>query len=51
MTHEQFEAEILYLVSIAPFVKMRDEGIISGDDFAQMQSILQEKYYPIFIQK
>lgn len=51
MTHEQFEAEILYLASIEPFVKMRDKGIITDEDFAQIQTFLLEKYSPIFIKK
>jgi hypothetical protein len=51
MTHEQFEAEILYLASIEPFVKMRDKGIITDEDFAQIQAFLLEKYSPIFIKK
>lgn len=51
MTHEQFEAEILYLASIESFVKMRDKGIITDEDFAQIQAFLLEKYSPIFIKK
>ena len=51
VTKEQFEAEVLYLASIAPFAKMRDEGIISDEDFAVINRILSEKYYPLFIKK
>lgn len=51
MTKELFDAEIEYLASIAPFVKMRDEGIISDEDFALIQAFLCEKYSPIFIKK
>ena len=51
MTHEQFDAEIMYIASIAPFAKMRDEGIISDDDFSRITEILRGKYSPIFIEK
>ena len=51
MTQEQFETEILYLASIVPFQKMRDEGIITDEDFAVISRILSEKYSPIFIKK
>ena len=49
MTRAQLEAEIMYHASIAPFIKMRDSGIISDDDLAIISTILRAKYGPIFV--
>lgn len=49
MTTEQFEAEVLFHASIAPFVKMRDTAIISENDLTIIFDILTKKYLPIFV--
>ncbi len=49
MTREQSDAEVMFHASIAPFIKMRDEGLISEEDLAVIYTILTEKYRPIFV--
>ena len=49
MTKEQFDAEVMFHASIAPFMKMRDEGFISDTDLSSIYTILAEKYRPMFV--
>lgn len=49
VTPEQFESEILFHASIAPFIKMRETGIISEDDLNTILDILTKKYAPLFV--
>jgi hypothetical protein len=49
MTAEQMKAEIMYQRSIAPFVQMEKDGIISKDDLRAIVTILAEKYRPVFV--
>ena len=49
MTAEQMKAEIMYQRSVAPFVQMEKDGIISKDDLRAIVTILAEKYRPVFV--
>ncbi len=49
MTKEQFNAEVMFHASIAPFLRMRDSGIISDEDLSVVYTILEEKYRPFFV--
>ena len=49
MTHEQFDSEVMYHASLSPFKDMRNQGIISNDDFGIICTILAEKYQPFFV--
>ena len=48
MTAECLSNEMLYHASLAPFKKMRDDGIITAEDFATIDTILSDKYAPLF---
>ena len=50
MTKEQMTAEIKYQASIAPFRIMLKNGQISTEDYRAIDTILTEKYCPLFIQ-
>ena len=50
MTKEQITAEIKYQASIAPFRLMLKNGQISTEDYRVIDTILTEKYRPIFVQ-
>lgn len=49
MTKEQFQREILYHASLAPFRQMLSEGHISRSDYEIIDTILAQKYRPIFV--
>ena len=49
MTAEQMKAEIMYQRSVAPFVHMEKDGVISRDDLRAIVTILAEKYRPVFV--
>jgi lysozyme family protein len=49
MTAEQMKAEIMYQRSVAPFVQMEKDGVISKDDLRAIVTILAEKYRPVFV--
>ena len=49
MTAEQMKAEIMYQRSVAPFVQMEKDGVISRDDLRAIVTILTEKYRPVFV--
>ena len=49
VTREQFDNEIMYQASIAPYRKMANEGIISAEEYTKICTILSEKYQPIFV--
>jgi hypothetical protein len=49
MTTEQFESEVLFHASIAPFIRMRDSDIISEDDLATVFDVLTKKCSPFFV--
>lgn len=51
MTKEQFHKEILYHASLSPFKVMLENGIISGDDYRVIDTIMRVKYSPIFVEK
>lgn len=51
MKKEQFHKETLYHASLSPFKAMLKNGIISGDDFWVIDTILRAKYFPIFVEK
>jgi hypothetical protein len=50
VTKEQMTAEIRYQASIAPFRLMLKNGQISTEDYRVIDTILTEKYRPIFVQ-
>ena len=49
MTKEQFNREILYHASLAPFCRLLTEGHISRSDYDKIDTILAQKYRPIFV--
>lgn len=48
MTTECLSKEILYHASLAPFQEMLSEGLIAAEDYAAIDTILHDKYRPIF---
>lgn len=50
MTKEQMAAETKYQASIAPFRLMLNDGVISAEDYQTIDTILTDKYCPLFIQ-
>lgn len=48
MTTECLSKEILYHASHAPFQEMLSEGLITAEDYAAIDTILHDKYRPIF---
>lgn len=48
MTTECLSKEILYHASLAPFQEMLSEGLITAEDYAAIDTILHDKYRPIF---
>ena len=48
MTTECLSNEILYHASLAPFQEMLSEGLITAEDYAAIDTILHDKYRPIF---
>ena len=51
MKKEQFHKEMLYHTSLSPFKAMLKNGIISGDDYRVIDTIMRVKYSPIFVEK
>ena len=49
MTAEQMKAEVMYQRSVAPFVQMEKDGVITRDDLRAIVTILAEKYRPVFV--
>lgn len=47
MSREQFKAERLYLVSCSVAKSMLREGIISEEEYKEIDTILLEKYRPV----
>jgi len=50
MTKVQQRTEMLYQASLAPFKKMLRNGTISVEDYRIIDTILREKYHPIFVE-
>lgn len=48
MTKKQMRAEIIYQKSVAPFIQMEKDGIITRDDLRAIVAILVEKYHPVY---
>ena len=48
VTTECLAKEILYHASLAPFQEMLSEGLITAEDYAAIDTILHDKYRPIF---
>ena len=46
MDKEQFRAERLYLMSLSVAKSMRRKGVISEDEYSEIDTILLEKYRP-----
>jgi len=51
MTKERLNKEFLYQASLSPFKAMLKEGIISGEDYRAIDTILSMQYTPIFVDK
>ncbi len=49
MTREQFDNEVMFQASIAPFKSMLREGIITAEEYTKIFTILDEEYHPIFV--
>ena len=49
VTKEQMTAEIKYQASIAVFRLMPENGQISAEDYRVIDTILTEKYRPVFV--
>ena len=49
MTKEQIDREIRYHASLAPFRRLLMEGHISLSDYIKVDTILAQKYQPIFV--
>ena len=47
MTKEQFQAERLYQMSLSVAKTMFRKGVISEEEYKQIDTILLEKYRPI----
>lgn len=50
MTKEQFHKEMLYHASLSPFKAMLKNGIISGDEYRVIDTILRAQYSPLFVE-
>ena len=46
MEREQFRAERLYLMSLSVAKSMLDKGIISRDEYSEIDTILLKQYRP-----
>lgn len=49
MTNEQLKSESLYQASISPFRTWVENGAITIEDYAVIDTILREKYRPVFV--
>ena len=49
MTREQLNLEILYHASLAPFRQLLEDGHVSRSDYDKIDTILAQKYRPIFV--
>ena len=49
MTKEQLNREMLYHASLTPFRRLLSEGHISRPDYDKIDTILAQKYHPIFV--
>ena len=49
MTMEQLNREILYHASLAPFRQLLEDGHVSRSDYDKIDTILAQKYRPIFV--
>ena len=47
VSKEQFRAERLYLMSLSVAESMFQKGVISEDEYSEIDTILFEKYRPI----
>ena len=47
VSKEQFRAERLYLMSLSVAKTMLKKGIISEDEYSEIDTILLEKYRPV----
>ena len=47
VSEEEFRAELRYRMSLSVAKAMLEKGIISGDEYSEIDTILLEKYRPI----
>lgn len=47
VSKEQFRAERLYRMSLSVAKSMLEKGIITSDEYSEIDTILREKYRPI----
>ena len=48
MTEEQFRAEKLYQATMNMARRMLSQGLISEEEYCQIDTIFLEKYHPVF---
>ena len=48
VTTECLSKEVMYHASLVPFRKMLSEGLITAEDYVAIDTILHDKYRPIF---
>ena len=46
MRKEQYRADMLYQVSLSVAKSMREQGLITADEYAKIDTMLLEKYQP-----
>ena len=51
MKKKQFHKEMLYHASLSHFKAMLKNGIIYGDDYRVIDTIMRAKYSPLFAEK
>jgi hypothetical protein len=49
MTKDQINIEMLYHICLAPFKDLLIDGVISNEDYKKIDTILRQKYNPIFV--
>lgn len=49
MTTTQLQTEMLYHASLEPFTCLLNDGVISAEDYEKVNTILANKYHPIFV--
>lgn len=50
VTRNQLRSEIMYQASIAPFKSLLRNGVLTFDEYVKIDTILTQKYVPIFVE-
>jgi hypothetical protein len=48
MSEDQFRSEMLYQTTMSLVRSMLEKGMISEEEYHEFDTIMQEKYHPIF---